>query len=80
MTREEAVEFARKAGHPQPNMDGLFHQRFANLVAAAEREKAAVVCESTCWRDDIDAWMCMTKRDVADRSMHECAAAIRSQS
>jgi hypothetical protein len=45
MTREEAVEFARKAGHPQPNMDGLFHQRVANLVAAAEREACALICD-----------------------------------
>ena len=55
-------------------------EKFAELVAAHEREKAAAVCESACWTADIDEWIGMTKRDVSSRSMRECAAAIRRQS
>lgn len=46
MTREEAIELARKAGHPQPGMDGLFFQRLVNLAAAAEREACADIAET----------------------------------
>ena len=73
MTREEAVEFARQAGHPQPNMDGLFHQRVANLVAAAEREACAKSCEECakrCEDEPTNNW---------ERSL-ECAATIRARS
>ena len=65
MTKDDIVNWAHKSGflidaHAQkyqPNCilstHGLFDenlQRFANLVAAAEREACAKVCEDEAWR------------------------------
>jgi len=55
-------------------------ERFAALVAAAEREACAKVCESTPWSADIDWWRQATKREVGEKSAFECAAAIRARS
>ena len=80
MTKDEKLRMAKEAGWNYAvghGYDTLF--RFASLVAAAEREKAAVICESACWTADIDEWLGMTKRDVSSRSMRECAIAIRNQ-
>ena len=54
-------------------------QAFAALVAAKEREECAKVCNSTAWTASIDEWKAMTKKDVAEQSMHACAAAIRAR-
>ena len=56
MTTDEAVALAKKAGHPQAGMDGLFHHRFANLLAAAERER---ICKAIKDEDDY----CVTEGD-----------------
>lgn len=48
-------------------------------AVAKEREECAKVCESTAWATSIDEWRDMTKKDVADKSMHACAAAIRAR-
>ena len=59
MTRDEIIRMAREAGHAVRNIDGEdevmdgdnYHiqteliERFANLVAAAEREACAKECE-----------------------------------
>lgn len=53
---------------------------FTRLIEAKVREEDAQICASTVWVDDIRVYREMTKRDVAVRSMLECAAAIRNQS
>lgn len=53
-------------------------QRFADLVAEAEREECAKICESTPLTSDIDWWRKAIKREVYERSARECAAAIRA--
>jgi len=57
MTRDDIIRMAREArGYPAAPTDGslwLFSEshleRFANLVAAAEREACAKVCEEPGW-------------------------------
>lgn len=56
--------------------------KVASIVAVAvakEREECAKVCNSTAWTASIDEWKAMTKKDVAEQSMHACAAAIRAR-
>ena len=47
MTREDIVRMAREAGISQDHAQGmtLFLERFAALVASAEREACAEVCK-----------------------------------
>ena len=77
MTREEAIELARKAGHPQPGMDGLFFQRLVNLAVAAEREACAKACEAEAAIQKESAKFCKVSIDQRDFSI--CAAAIRAR-
>ena len=57
MTRDDIIRMAREArGYPAAPTDGslwLFSEshleRFANLVAAAEREACSKVCEEPGW-------------------------------
>jgi len=80
MTKDDIIRMLHEVGYPDYAKEADPRVvAFAHLVAAAEREKAAVVCESTCWTADIDEWIGMTKLEVSSRSMRECAAAIRSQ-
>lgn len=77
MDRDTVIALAREAG-VQPiqefalmgawvtNTDAI--QRFAALVAAAEREECAKVCDK---RADEDGW--------EGSYAHQCAAAIRSR-
>ena len=91
MTSDDVIRMAREAGllpvdigpttetrHMRSKKDSL--ERFAALVAAAEREACAKVCESTPWSADIDWWRQATKREVGEKSAFECAAAIRARS
>ena len=48
-------------------------------AVAAEREACAKVCETTPWSSDIEWWKHATKREISERSAHECAAAIRAR-
>jgi hypothetical protein len=78
MTKDDIIKLAREAGFERVvaiYSDGskivtvapvLELERFANLVAAAEREACAKVCESLPVQQD---------RDVRD----ECAAVIRAR-
>lgn len=79
MTRDEITSIAREAGFV--GMDGLHKGlcRFAALVAAAEREACAKVCEDHSWEADIDWWIDATKKAVSVKSALECAAAIRAR-
>ena len=80
MTKDDIIRMAKEAGFGNYTHEAMsMFERFAALVADAEREKAAVICESACWTADIDEWLGMTKRDVSSRSMRECAIAIRNQ-
>ena len=44
LTDREIIDMAREAGHPFPPSDIGFLERFAGLVATAEREACAKVC------------------------------------
>ena len=78
MTQEDILEMARSAGltdgmELQHEIDAVM--RFAELVAAAEREVCAKVCDelvspSRYHRDPGKAWIAGTL---------DCAAAIRAQ-
>ena len=76
MTTDEIIDLAHKAGTPAiTRYDGLavvtikWMESFAALVAAAEREACAKVCE------DID-----TEHEGEDVLATWCAAAIRARS
>jgi len=80
MDREEIIRMAREAGLGdtgvrgafiffQPGTNGL--ERFAALVAAAEREACAKVCDAVQKKNEDDgAWMWEARN---------CAAAIRAR-
>ena len=50
MNREDIIRMAREAGISLDHAQGmsLFLERFAALVASAEREACAKVCEDDC--------------------------------
>ena len=72
MTRDEIIRMAREAGddwdHTLPE-DRAFIERFAELVAAAERERCAKVCEETTI-----AWT----EQAYNNGCTDCAQRIRS--
>jgi hypothetical protein len=79
MKQEDIIRMAREAGWGQakPHDDctscGVFNfERFAALVAAAEREACAKVCEEM--RTYVDR-----HNAVVQASAKECAAAIRAR-
>ena len=56
MSRDEIIRLAREAGMPEWLQEDWFADpfdsfalRFANLIAAAEREACAEICESDDW-------------------------------
>ena len=74
MTTEDIIRMAQKAwGDSDPSVDSPAWRynmvQFAALVAAAEREACAKVCEELSWDD---------AGDSAD-AMRHCAAAIRER-
>jgi len=68
MTRDDIVRMAREAGISQSHAEGMtdFLERFAALVAAAEREVCAKVCEEYAG-------------PFNSHRIGECAAAIRAR-
>ena len=48
MNKEQIIKFAREAGISESHAFGMFDflERFAELVAAAERERCAEFCEN----------------------------------
>jgi hypothetical protein len=59
MTRDKIIRMAREAGCSEPShpMNDLrvsqeALERFAELVAAAQREECAQVCEAIAWSDE----------------------------
>ena len=84
MNRETIIQMAREAGFDFPSEGDCFDyplefERFYALAVAKERDECAKVCNSTAWTASIDEWKAMTKKDVAEQSMHACAAAIRAR-
>jgi len=76
MTREEIIRMAREAGFDAHDMSDDFTcnlkniERFAALVAAAEREACAKVCEETT-----AAWT----QYLYNEGCIDCAKAIRAR-
>jgi len=68
MTRDDIIRMAREAGISQSHAEGMtdFLERFAALVAAAEREACAKVCEEYAG-------------PFNSHRIGECAAAIRAR-
>ena len=84
MKRADVIRMAQECNliGMRPHLDGIYQEsieRFAALVAAAEREACAKVCESTPWTTDIEWWKQATKKEVGEKSAYECAAAIRAR-
>jgi hypothetical protein len=74
MTREELDTLWFKA--MQEAGDDFTRYRFAALVAAAEREACARVCDDT---DVVRFWHGGTEYDDANRTLGNAAAAIRAR-
>ena len=71
MTRDDIIRMAREAGFDDFFTRDLALERFANLVAAAEREECAKVC-------DLNAEVCNNNSMLRDVLMGN-AAAIRAR-
>lgn len=79
--KDEIVKLAREAGFVLLGRESAnVLERFAALVAAAEREACAQVCETTVWSKDVKWWMEATKTQVSAEAGQQCAAAIRARS
>lgn len=76
MTREDIIRMAREAGAMFDHMTWVerdlapVFERFATLVAAAEREACAKVCEQWGAEVRVETW------DIAGK---DCASAIRAR-
>ena len=78
MTKEDIIRMAREAGiGPIYGADDESLERFAALVAAAEREACAKVCEDT---DIVEFQHCMVLHEDAAKTLRNAAAAIRARS
>lgn len=84
MTRDDIIRMAREAGaitsgHPEEWDVWVFQdpaiQRFANLVAAAEREECAKVCDDLELPEHHEGTWAAGWSDGTD----DCAAAIRAR-
>lgn len=79
MTTEELIQFASAARLPTGWQAGFAYyiseelRRFAELVAANEREECARVCDAVT--EKYDEWVCPEQSAVSE----ECAAAIRAR-
>ena len=85
MTKDEIMKMARDAGAPDPMVFIGVYERFAALVAAAEREACAKVCNEQATRSEASMEKSKTSkaRDVysaAGQTAHWMAEAIRARS
>jgi hypothetical protein len=85
MTRDDIIRMAREAGFSEwavRTPQDL--ERFATLVAAAEREACAKVCEGEIWIEgkvfDCNKPTMQIIRQGADAGLEAAAAAIRARS
>jgi hypothetical protein len=72
MTREDIIRMAREAGKVRPGVEYMpleVFERFAKLVAAAEREACAKVCDE----------LVLEHPGRADLTAKQCAFAIRER-
>jgi len=69
MTKDDITRMAREAGFVGFDGDNGSLRRFAALVAAAEREACAKICEARYMGDN----------NREDMEARRCAAAIRSR-
>ena len=79
MNREDIIRMAREAGEAEGMIEFVFHpviERFAALVASAEREACAALCFQM-WEKWMDADP--SERDNLSRDADDCAAAIRAR-
>ena len=54
MTKSDIMRMAREAGLPDPMVGYASYQRFANLVAAAEREACAAIFDNhNVWDEEV---------------------------
>jgi len=78
MTRDDIIRMALKAGGRQVgmyfDMDVFMLERFVALVAAAEREACAKLCDSSMHDTYIDGYT-----GAKHSARRECAAAIRAR-
>jgi len=74
MNQEDITRMAREAGISESHAQGMqgFLERFAALVAAAEREACAKVCEAEADATDAHLHMCID-------ALRDCADAIRAR-
>ena len=70
INRDEIIKLAREANLPDPMVFYASIERFAALVAAAEREACAKVCEARYMGDN----------NREDMEARRCSAAIRARS
>lgn len=88
MTTDEVLQAAKEAGFGinHAEADAILFTRFASLVAAAEREACAKVCDSFknktlgAQSGPDDELSNVILRQVANLGHAECAAAIRARS
>jgi hypothetical protein len=79
MNREDIIRMAREAGIANSwdlNWQDKIIERFATLVASAEREACAALCFEM-WERWMDADP--SERDNLSRDADDCAAAIRAR-
>ena len=79
MNRDDIIRMAREAGKVRPGVEYMpleVFERFAALVAAAEREACAKVCIDM-WNDWINAPQ-GKQRDMPNNAQ-DCAFAIRER-
>lgn len=85
MTREQIIRMAREAGIsmansnllPAPNGEVEALERFADLVAAAEREECAKICESRF--GTMSMYGSIKDVNLHNSAVNGCAAAIRNK-
>ena len=71
MTQDDVIRMAREAGLWAPGFPTKHIERFAALVAAAEREACAKVCDEESMEE---------RDDWAMRRIEACARVIRARS
>jgi hypothetical protein len=89
MTRDDIIRLAEEAGVPMERgiINGItycrFHpaiERFANFVAAAEREACAKVCEENLRDEYLRQTRPIQEEVMLLAAIADCAAAIRARS
>ena len=70
MTREDIIRMAREAGKVRPGVEYMpleVFERFANLVAAAEREACATVLDEMAAKDTLSNYYKVAALAIRER-------------